>query len=156
MQRQPPLERRVVAVALSRGATIINRELDLTKPDVAVLSGVLDHLVRLGIVACYSIIAPAEVTDLPGLFADFWPYVGLDALAAVVAASPPPPERPPAYLCSVWPFEACSEGLIAHAQFLGHDMDFVAVATDDEETGFHLAEGGPYLARARPTARIAR
>lgn len=143
-------ERRLVSVAISRGATILSREVALDPAQADALAGVLDHLTRLGLVACHTLSGAQEAVSADGFMDALRPHVGREALAAVVAAGPPAAEKAPAFLCSVWPFHGRDGELAAAAQFLGLDMVFEARASADEETGFYLpGRDEPLLASAR-------
>ena len=133
-------ERRVVAVALARGATILVRDADLTTTEEAEIAGLLDHLVRQGVVACFSLQPPHEGSrGRQSVLNALRPHVGDDVLKATLAAGPPPPEPPPAFLCSVWPFVAGPCVMTATGQFLGLDLEVFARPAVDTDVGFHLA-----------------
>lgn len=132
-------ERRVVAVALSRGASILVREADLTPAEQAEITDLLVHLVRQGVVACFTLGPPAEGNrGRQNVLDALRPHVGHDVMESTLAAGPPPGESPPAFLCSVWPFTPGAHGLVATGLFLGLDLDLYAYPSDDEETGFRL------------------
>ncbi len=130
--------RRVVAVALARGATVLALDADLTPADEGELAGLLDHLTRQGVVACFSIAPAGGRLGRMGVLDALRPHVGRDALEATLAAGAPPSEPRPAFLCSVWPFEPGAHGLIAAGQFLGLDLELFASPSTDEEAGFRL------------------
>ena len=137
--------RRVVALALARGAVARAYQTDLTPDDERRLADLLGQLVRQGVVACFSLAPPAPTASLQAVLDDLRPHVGAEALEATLAAGPPPPEPPPAYLLSVWPFEAVAGGGLKTAgQFLGLDLAVTARPSPDPEAGFRLpgVDGG--------------
>lgn len=130
--------RRVVAVALARGATVLAFDADLTPDDEDDLAGLLDHLTRQGVVACFAIAPALGRMGREDVLDALRPHVGHDALEATLAAGPPPPEPPPAFLCPIWPFVAGPCLLTATGQFLGQDLEVFARPSLDAERGFHL------------------
>ena len=144
--------RRVVALALARGAAARAYHADLTPEDERRLADLLRHLVRQGVVACFSLAPPAPEASLQAVLDDLQPHVGSEVLEATLSAGSPPPEPPPAYLMSVWPFEAApGGGLETAGQFLGQELAVSAHPAGDEEAGFRLAGvDGAWALRARP------
>lgn len=137
-------ERQVVAVALARGATVHAYDTDLTADEQDALTGLLDHLTRQGVVACFSMAPPTGAMSMQALLAALQLHVGPDVLEATLAAGPPPAEPRPAYLCSIWPFEPGPCLRTTTGQFLGQDLEVFARPTRTADGGFLLTgvEGG--------------